>query len=390
MTNGANRPTGTARKAVAAALGAIALFILAYGAGMASWPVVLVGLVLLAACGGLLLSNGLRGGERAWIPATGHVITATAPPTHQAEYGRVELELVLTAPSLPTTAVKVIDSRAPLIRWPRPGSSLPVLVAVDDRRHVRIQWDDVDAHGGPPAHHDLDDNDLDYGQPDLPAPGVGFEARPDVAHIPAARRPDDPTAGTSTNAPPAQEQQHSDAAGVPVGATISPATIVDLSPPPGGATSVAGAVHGVGMTLTVSDLERSLAFYRDMLGFAIIDRGGDAAILVSGDTILVLRSAPGQPQVTLRTVHINLDVGDLAASHTALRAAGVRFISGPRVVGEGDRLRLWAATFRDPDGHGVALTEWRAVSADQGAADTHEVPPDNAEDDAEHAQRPVQ
>jgi hypothetical protein len=29
------------------------------------------------------------------------------------------------------------------------------------------------------------------------------------------------------------------------------------------------------------------------------------------------------------------------------------------VVNRGAKLDLWAAAFRDPDGHGIALTQWR-------------------------------
>ena len=38
---------------------------------------------------------------------------------------------------------------------------------------------------------------------------------------------------------------------------------------------------------------------------------------------------------------------------------GVPFMHAPRVIRLGERLDLWAATFRDPDGHNMALTQWR-------------------------------
>src|SRR6185295_14951844 len=51
-----------------------------------------------------------------------------------------------------------------------------------------------------------------------------------------------------------------------------------------------GAIHGVGITVLVSNLDQSVAFYRDMLGFYEIDRGAGSAVLASGDTRLVLRT----------------------------------------------------------------------------------------------------
>jgi catechol 2,3-dioxygenase-like lactoylglutathione lyase family enzyme len=123
----------------------------------------------------------------------------------------------------------------------------------------------------------------------------------------------------------------------------------------------AGAIHGVGLTVLVTDLARSVAFYRDTLGFFPIDRGPGSAVLASGDTRLVLRTVHSLSPETGRLVHLNLEVGDVDAVHQELAAKGVRFEHGPRPVDRGDKLELWEATFHDPDGHTVAVTQWRAM-----------------------------
>ncbi|HYN94595.1 MAG TPA: VOC family protein, partial [Pilimelia sp.] len=123
-----------------------------------------------------------------------------------------------------------------------------------------------------------------------------------------------------------------------------------------------GTIHGVGVTMLVTDLERSVSFYCDMLGFFEIDGGDGNAVLASGDTRLVLRTIADVAPVNRRVVHINLEVGDVDVTYRELRAKGVRFTYAPRPVNRGDRLELWAAAFRDPDGHGVAITQWRAKS----------------------------
>jgi catechol 2,3-dioxygenase-like lactoylglutathione lyase family enzyme len=124
-----------------------------------------------------------------------------------------------------------------------------------------------------------------------------------------------------------------------------------------------GSIHGVGITMLVTDLERSVAFYRDMLGFYEIDGGEGNAVLASGDTRLVLRTVFEGSPVNRRVVHINLEVGDVEAVYEELKAKGIRFTHGPRSVNRGARLELWAATFRDPDGHGIAITQWRGRPA---------------------------
>ncbi|NMO57245.1 VOC family protein [Actinoplanes sp. TBRC 11911] len=123
----------------------------------------------------------------------------------------------------------------------------------------------------------------------------------------------------------------------------------------------AGSIHGVGVTILVTDLARSIAFYRDTLGFHAIDQGVDSAVLASGDTRLVLRTVHELTPDTAGLMNLNLEVGDVQAVYDDLRAKGVSFVHPPQPVNRGDRLELWSATFRDPDAHSIAVTQWRAV-----------------------------
>ncbi len=123
----------------------------------------------------------------------------------------------------------------------------------------------------------------------------------------------------------------------------------------------AGAIHGVGLTVLVTDLPRAVAFYRDTLGFYEIDKGEGNAVLASGDTRLVLRTV-GSLSSAGRLVYLNLEVGDIEATYRELVAKGVTFEHPPQVVNHGERLELWSATFHDPDGHNIAITQWRSTS----------------------------
>ncbi|MEV0898328.1 VOC family protein, partial [Actinoplanes sp. NPDC049802] len=123
----------------------------------------------------------------------------------------------------------------------------------------------------------------------------------------------------------------------------------------------AGTIHGVGITILVTELERSTEFYRDVLGFHEIDNGDGSAVLASGDTRLVLRTVPNLSSEAGRQIYLNLEVGDIEAVHAELREKGVKFVHSPRPVNRGDKLELWSATFRDPDNHNIAITQWRAI-----------------------------
>ncbi|GIF00254.1 VOC family protein [Paractinoplanes rishiriensis] len=123
----------------------------------------------------------------------------------------------------------------------------------------------------------------------------------------------------------------------------------------------AGAIYGVGITVLVTELSRSIAFYRDTLGFYELDSGDGSAVLASGDTRLVLRTVGELGNEAGRLIYLNLEVGDIEAVYGELQAKGVPFVHGPRPVNRGDRLELWSATFRDPDDHNIAITQWRAI-----------------------------
>jgi catechol 2,3-dioxygenase-like lactoylglutathione lyase family enzyme len=122
-----------------------------------------------------------------------------------------------------------------------------------------------------------------------------------------------------------------------------------------------GAIHGIGITVLITDLERSIAFYRDVLGFFQIDSGTNSAVLASGDTRLVLRTVHDLSAEAGRLIYLNLEVGDVEAVYEELKSKGVTFVHSPRPVNRGEKLELWSASFSDPDNHNIAITQWRAI-----------------------------
>lgn len=110
--------------------------------------------------------------------------------------------------------------------------------------------------------------------------------------------------------------------------------------------------------LLVSDLERSAEFYRDILGLE--ERGrvpGEFVFFEAGGTALALRKsdsprAPGDSE-------FSFEVADVRATYDSLKSK-VPFFIAPRAV-TGDEARdLYAANFRDPDGHHLSITAWVA------------------------------
>ena len=109
--------------------------------------------------------------------------------------------------------------------------------------------------------------------------------------------------------------------------------------------------------LRVADLERSLEFYRDRAGFAVLGATDAFAFLDGGAIRIALNLRQDQPTDNSLT-EIVLEVDDIAAEYEAMRDRGVPFEVRPReVMTDGDRA-LHAAHFADPDGHLWSITGW--------------------------------
>ncbi|MEU6204687.1 VOC family protein [Micromonospora musae] len=438
MANGGSRPIAPVRKLIGAVLGTVATFVMLFGLGMTSWPIVALGTALLVLA--IALAT-VRAGGRTWVIGEGHVHSATEPPTQYA-FGRCELQLVIDAPGLPPRSKKIIEPRVPVAKWPSLGQTLPIRVALDDQRHVRVLWDEVPTHAetaaaaadlppeyagtepvdevliaqdAPPwAGRSADDDFRDPlgdplgGDPLRDEPGAPPEERePVVVHQrpggpvvlegtlvePPASNPL-PRRATPAPRPPAEEDFDTVAptAAAPTTVREDPLGPVDpLDPldlpldeptpaheprdervtpadldeaifgddPVDDPSDPAAPISGIGLTVLVTDLSRSLDFYRDVLGFTEVDQGSGNALLASGPTRLVLRQVTEAAPVSRRLVHVNLEVDDIQAAYGRLRDSGVRFTYAPRVVNRGTKFEVWAAAFRDPDGHGIALTQLR-------------------------------
>ncbi|MEH1168215.1 VOC family protein [Micromonospora sp. CPCC 205539] len=457
MANGGNRTIAPVRKLIGAVLGTVATFVVLFGLGMTSWAIVALGVALLVLA--IALAT-VRGGGRTWVVGVGHVHSASEPPTQYA-FGRCELQLVIDAPGLPPRSKKIIEPRVPVSKWPSLGQTLPIRVAIDDQRHVKVLWNEVRTHAEtaaavadlPPEFADVDPMDEvliqqdappwadrapddDFRDPDGPGPfrdplgpdplrpdpmrgdplrgdpvrgdsgGAAEEREPVVVHHSPAGGPvvlegvlvEQQSGGLPRRATPAPrspaeerfDQPTDDQVDPPRAARSAPPGVTDPLDPldlplddptpardaratvtaeeldeaifgyePEAAADPTGPINGVGLTLLVTDLSRSLDFYRGMLGFTEVDQGAGNAVLASGTTRLVLREVTGAAPISRRLVHVNLEVNDIEAAYGRLRDSGVRFTYAPRVVNRGTRLEVWAAAFRDPDGHGIALTQWR-------------------------------
>jgi catechol 2,3-dioxygenase-like lactoylglutathione lyase family enzyme len=114
--------------------------------------------------------------------------------------------------------------------------------------------------------------------------------------------------------------------------------------------------------LRVSDLGRSLGFYRDRVGMKVRFSSAEFVGLDGGGVTLMLTkpSAPprGENAGLSALTEIVLEVDDIASAHRTLKERGVPFRVEPRPVTSDGKRDLLATDFQDPDGHLVSLTGW--------------------------------
>lgn len=184
-----------------------------------------------------------------------------------------------------------------------------------------------------------DDGAADDGEADDAATAAGFEL---PMRVPQPRPAEPPIDDAAVASP-------------------SPRTPPDnaLSGAPATALPVAGEPSGVGSMLVVSNLNASVAFYTTKLSFSVLDTADGTAVLEYGGSRVVLQEVPDMPPVDRRVVHLHIPVPDVDAAYQRLKADGVGFVHRPQLTSRGDKVELWAATLRDPDGHAIALIQWR-------------------------------
>ncbi len=141
---------------------------------------------------------------------------------------------------------------------------------------------------------------------------------------------------------------------------------------------ITGADH---TSFSVSNLERSLAFYVDLLGFTLLwqreitnqyfrDIVGIPDCVVKAAHLAIPHSThklelfeyaaprgePAVPRVNQPgSAHLSLYVDDLPAAYEALKARGAQFRSPPIEIDAGANKGGWALYLLDPDGIPVEL-----------------------------------
>ena len=113
------------------------------------------------------------------------------------------------------------------------------------------------------------------------------------------------------------------------------------------------------IAMTVDDLPRAIAFYRDVLGLRFLFEAPPAMAFFDCGGVRLMLSLPEQQGDAAGQRFASIlyyVVPDIEAAAAALGARGVSFAQPPHLVARLPHADLWMAFFHDPDGNLAAIT----------------------------------
>ena len=114
----------------------------------------------------------------------------------------------------------------------------------------------------------------------------------------------------------------------------------------------AGGVTGLGqIAITVQDVERATAFYRDVVGLPLLFTASPGLAFLQCGGVRVMLSRPekeGEPQ---GASVLYFSVPDIQAAYRRMKERGAKFEDEPHLIANMPTHDLWMVFFRDTEGN---------------------------------------
>jgi predicted enzyme related to lactoylglutathione lyase len=121
--------------------------------------------------------------------------------------------------------------------------------------------------------------------------------------------------------------------------------------------SASPSLHQV--AITVSDVERALAFYRDQLGLTFLFQPAPTLAFLQAGAVRIMLSTPqGAGQAGANSI-LYYAVTEVEATWAAIVARGAHGERPPQLAAKMPDHELWIGFLKDPDGNLVGLLEER-------------------------------
>jgi len=109
------------------------------------------------------------------------------------------------------------------------------------------------------------------------------------------------------------------------------------------------------IAIPVSDLERAVSFYRDVLGMKFLFQAPPGLAFFDCGGVRLMLDVPAKEQENTFASIIYYKVEDLPSAHETLLTRGVVFEQAPELVAKMPDHELWMAFLKDPDGNMLGL-----------------------------------
>ncbi|MGZ5436258.1 MAG: VOC family protein [Pyrinomonadaceae bacterium] len=107
--------------------------------------------------------------------------------------------------------------------------------------------------------------------------------------------------------------------------------------------------------VNVKDLDRAIAFYRDMLGMRFLFTAPPGMAFFECGGIRIMLGRADKPEIDHPASIIYYKVDDIDKVYEVFNARGVEFIVKPHLVAPMPTYDLWLADFKDSEGNILAL-----------------------------------
>ena len=107
--------------------------------------------------------------------------------------------------------------------------------------------------------------------------------------------------------------------------------------------------------VNVKDLDRAIAFYRDILGMTFLFEAPPNMAFFDCGGIRIMLGIPDRPDLDHPASIIYYRVDDIERIYETFNARGVEFIAKPHLVAPMPDYDLWLADFKDSEGNFLAL-----------------------------------
>jgi predicted enzyme related to lactoylglutathione lyase len=109
------------------------------------------------------------------------------------------------------------------------------------------------------------------------------------------------------------------------------------------------------IAINVQQLDRAVAFYRDVLGLSFLFQAPPALAFFDCGGVRLMLTLPEDNPALRGTSILYYSVDDIERAHATLAGRGVQFVDAPHVVARMPDHDLWLAEFRDSEDNVLAL-----------------------------------